>query len=159
MAQPLAGKTSTLGQFTDEVVEQAKPLVEPKKILEQILGKPASDDSSIETDPGQQASDDPAAQALKQQQQNLHIKKQVEDQQRSAKMSHLLLQRIHDEEEKSVEKNKQEEEQKVLMEEEDKKQKNQQIVQLQHEAEKDQTLSAAEEQLLGTKEKKAWGAG
>lgn len=163
MSQPLGGSASTIGQFTDEVVGETKNVVgdvasEPKKILEQILGKTSSDEASVETDPGQQAANDPGAVQAKKQA-DLTMKKQIEDQQRTAKMRQILLQRIHDEEQQSFEQKKQAEQQKELVEEEEKKQQTQQIVQLQHEQEKQKTLGPSEEQLLGTKEKKAWGAG
>ncbi len=164
MAQPLAGKTSSIGQFTDEVVGEGKKVVsdlasEPRKILEQILGKaPPSGDASVETDPGQQAAQAAGAQQAKQHADQI-LKKQIEDQQKTAKLRLELLRRIQREDEASFDKRKREEEQKKLSEEEEKKQQTQQIIQLQHEQEKAKTLTASEEQLLGTKEKKAWGAG
>ena len=154
--------TNPLGQFTDELAGELKQTVvsEPKKILEQILGsKPTqSIDSSLETDPGAQATTDPAGQQAKQQA-DMMARKQQADQVKSAALISLHRQRL-DEEKQYFEKTKHEkemEEKQAEQAEEQKKQ--QQVVQLQHEQAKEDVLGSMLKQQEGSKEAKAWGAG
>lgn len=157
MPQPLSGSTNPLGQFTDEFKDQAKPLVEPKKILEQILGsagKKTDNQSSLETDPSAQAADDPQAQALKQQAQ-YQQKVQAANEKNQAKIR-LFQQRLREELEfhEASKQKEQVEEQKEEREEEEKK--NNEVIQLQHERQQEDTQLAERQ---GSKEAKAWGAG
>jgi hypothetical protein len=162
MPQPLPGSTSQLGQFADEFKDQASQVVDsPQKILEQILGgKPApkGDETSIEQDPGGNATNDPQAQALKAQQQQMAQKQDEAQKQDQLKYDyhHRLLQ----EEQEFYEKKKQEGEMKKQQEEKEKQENPaQQIVQLQHEQEKEDVLGSMIQQNQGSKETKAWGAG
>jgi hypothetical protein len=169
MAQPLGGSTSKLGQFADEFQDQLKAgdtaadvAFEPAKILEQILGgKPTGQsgvgETSIEQDPAGTKSDDPQAQLLKQQT-NYQQKVQAEQKKSQALLS-LHQQKLQEEiqyyEQKKQEKQV-EEQQKEQAEENS---KTGDIVQLQHEREKEETLGSAVGQQQGSKEAKAWGAG
>lgn len=155
-------KTNPLGQFADEALDAAKSVVSPRKILESILGK--SDKSSPSESPGiedmsggQQQGQDPAAAALKQQQQI--SQRQAEDRAKAEALLRLHRQRLQEEEayfDQSQQKKQAEEHQKEQVEQAEKQQE---VMQLQHEKQKEDVLGSLIKQNEGSKEQKAWGAG
>ena len=161
MGQPLAGSTNPLGQFTDEVVDQGKRLTEPAKILEQILGgKPTikpTEDTSIEQNPGSSASDNPQAALLKQQA-DYQKKVQVEEQKKQA-LIRLHQQRLNEEIQFHEEKKQKEEAEEQQSKQHEKVEQQEEIVQLEHQQDKDKVLGSVIAQNQGSKETKAWGAG
>ena len=162
MGQPLPGSTSTLGQFTDEFKDQAKPAAEPKKILEQILGgKPQTaqgmEEKLIEEDPGGGSQDDPQAQSLKQQA-DYQQKLQAENQKNQA-LINLHQQRLQEEIQYHEQQKQETQVKEQQVNQKDKVEKQDEVVQLQHEKEKEQVLGSVIAQQQGSKEIKAWGAG
>jgi len=164
-------KTNPLGQFTDEFAGAGKDLVgdiaktavtEPKKILESILGKSVtpnekSESLGIEDMSGGQQALDPAQQALKQQQHM--VQRNATDRQQADALLRLHRQRLQEEEaffaqgqqQKQLEKHEEEQAKQVK--------KNEEIIQLQHEQQKEDVLGSMIKQYEGSKEQKAWGAG
>jgi hypothetical protein len=165
-------KTNPLGQFTDEFVDAGKGLAgdvakttvtEPKKILESILGKATtspnekSNTPGIEDMSGGQQVLDPAQIALKQQQ---HIaQKQAADRQQADALLRLHRQRLQEEEAFFAQSQQQKQLEKQQEEQDKQVKKNEEIVQLQHEQQKEDVLGSMIKQYEGSKEQKAWGAG
>jgi len=157
MAQSIQGSTNQLGQFTDEFKDQASRVVDsPKKILEQILGgKPNKGMEDLEQ--GKSATDDHQASALKIQQE--FSKKLEEEQKKKQELIQFHQQKLreevefHEQQKQKAEMVKQEEEQKEKNKETD------EIIQLQHEKQKQDVLGSVIAQSQGSKETKAWGAG
>lgn len=150
-----------LGQFADEALDAGKKIVDPKTILESLLGKGKSqgngENPGIEDLSGGQQANDPARQAMKQQQ--LIAKKQADDQQKAQALIQLHRQRLQEELGFVREKEQEEEMKKRQAEQEKQAEKQQQIVQLQHEKAKENVMGNMIKQFEGSKEQKAWGAG
>lgn len=162
MPLPNPVKTNPIGQFADEALDAAKSIVSPKKILESILGKSSSsstqaENPGIEDMSGGQQVQDPAQQAIKQQQ--IMAQKQSEDRQRAEALLRLHRQRLQEEEAFYNQKNQQDQAEKQQEEQKEQVDKNQEVMQLQHEKQKEDVLGSAIKQNEGSKETKAWGAG
>jgi len=139
---PNTSQNSAIGRFLDEFKNETKQTAadtgkaivsEPKKILESILGKTSnSDDVNANGEQGIEPVQTGNTQDPHQQQQ-LMVKKQIEDKQRSAKLLQLHRQRLEEEKQYFQKRQQEDEMLRKQKEKQEEEQKQHQVMQLKRE--------------------------